>query len=470
MTVRPEIVQNYPFIDRWRANGYQYLVIPKGMLKYAPQFGLSIDEVVLHAILRDRTKLSFRNNWINSNGEVYIIFTREEASSYLGWSKRKTIDMFSNLVSAGLLTEETQKGGTLKKPKRLYVHQWAEPSVVHGVEELKNGGFWKYTQNNIFADTDPYYVLPKVFFEDDALKGLSVRAIVLYAIALDKLHLSIQYETIDENGLVWCMLDNEKVMEELGCSKNSLSAAYQELGKIGLMVRRKGGASGNSYRIYLRDYLPPPQTGVTPQPGAKNGDSQILHLEHSDFAPGTPKICTGNVQLLHPDKPEFAPGDGQNLHLSYPSSHPFSDNSFGDSFAAKAAEAVEKKKENYEFTKETIRYRLGYDQLKSHIKSSIPLSDQNIWLEILDICIDIITKDTVSTSTVIRVGKELVNKDTVLACYADIDMFTLYTTISKIPPLLPSIKNVEAYLHYTLLHAAADHFGEAYLTYPTEKI
>ena len=273
------------------------------MLKLAPQFGIGLDEVVLYSILRDRTRLSAKNNWIDNDGNVYVIYTREEAAAYIGWSKRKTIDVFSRLISAGLLTEKNQcSSSVLKKPKKLYLRQWVEPSLLHNVKQLMDGAFPYYTVENINSESGAYYIIPRVFFDDDALRGLSIRSIMLYAMALDRLHLSIQYGNVDSNGLVWCSLNNNAVIEELGCSRRSLTTSYHELEQIGLMVRARGGETFSGYRLYLRDYLPAEVCDIVPEPSPESTETasaQILHLEVAKSAPGGGKICTRRWQNLH---------------------------------------------------------------------------------------------------------------------------------------------------------------------------
>ena len=49
--MQPEIVKKYPFIDKWRANGYQYYVLPKDMLCCGAELGLYLDECFLYLIL-----------------------------------------------------------------------------------------------------------------------------------------------------------------------------------------------------------------------------------------------------------------------------------------------------------------------------------------------------------------------------------------------------------------------------------
>ena len=53
--MRPDIVQTYPFIDKWRAKGYQYYVVPKDMLTDGAALGINLDETFLYVVLRDRT-------------------------------------------------------------------------------------------------------------------------------------------------------------------------------------------------------------------------------------------------------------------------------------------------------------------------------------------------------------------------------------------------------------------------------
>ena len=144
----------------------------------------------------------------------------------------------------------------LKQPKRLFLSQWAEPSVLTSVETLKNGGFLPITRQSL--DTpDGYYIIPYSFFEDEALEGLKLRSILLYAILLDKLHLSMKYGRVDDKNRVYCKVDTGELQKQLGCGHGSLSDSYKELETINLLVKVKAGYAGE-YRLYLRDYMPAP--------------------------------------------------------------------------------------------------------------------------------------------------------------------------------------------------------------------
>lgn len=465
--MRPEIVQTYPFISKWRAKGYQYYVVPKDMLTEGAGIGVNLDETFLYVVLRDRTKLSHRNNWVDDNGHIYIIYTREEAAKYIGWSLRKTIDVFARLVESGLLKEVEQpnRQSVLKKPKRLFLQRWVPPSL------LSEPAFQPYTGSNIYADSDPYYIIPKVFFEEEALRGLSLRAIMLYAIALDKLHLSINYGRVDDAGRVWCSLDRDAVRRELGCSQNSLTSAYRELEDIGLIVRKMAPDS-HSYRIYLRDYLPDGE-------GAENGASQNLHMENganaqglhmetSNPAHGERSICTWGAQSLHMDSENAAPGRAQNLHPSQSRIHLDGNHLSGDSIGARRApDAPEKEKRYWDFSTayEAWQDKLDYPRLCADIARSVPSpAAQDTMFRLLDMSIDLLAKDEVFPGKYIRMGQEVVDKQTVVRSHRRIDAYVLYTLLNNVKDRVGEIENLEAYLHRALLRAADDHEGAAYYT------
>lgn len=62
--------------------------------------------------------LSQKNNWINEDGEVYLIYKREEIADILCITYKKAIAAFKELISAGLLLEKRQGRGF---PNRLFV-------------------------------------------------------------------------------------------------------------------------------------------------------------------------------------------------------------------------------------------------------------------------------------------------------------------------------------------------------------
>ena len=493
--MRPDIVQTHPFIDQWRAKGFQYYIVPKAMLRTGRQFGLGMDEVMLYVILRDRVNLSYENRWVDENGRIYIIYTREDAAKYLGWSIRKTIDVFARLVDSGLLTERTQHStGVLKMPKRLYVRQWAEASVLHSVEELKNGGFSYLTEDTVHADVGDYYMLPQCLLQDPIYEGLGLRAALVYMIALDKLHLSLKYGKVDDKGLVWCSLDTQEVCAELGCNEKTLGRAYKTLEEIGLIVRTRNGSNTKTqYRIYLRDYLPPrrdccplPDEGPGPESQTKlqaateeyaYGAGQDctwgrtnFQVEAATLAYGSSESCIRGETELPAGSDKATVGEATKMHPNN-RSHPSGQNNLS-LVSIGETPTLPKRRENLETnhaaslvqTELAIRRQIAYLDLTEDILLCMPPDHTEDAIRLLDLSVRIMAEDASAIGTQIRLGNNFIDKQTALAAYRGLDRYILYTMLTKITSRVSEIRNLTLYVHQALLKAVENHAGEAYYT------
>ena len=436
------------------------------MLRLAPQIGLGLDEVFLYGVLRDRTKLSAKNNWVDQSGNVYVIFPREEVMNYIGWSKGKTKQVFDRLISSGLLTEVQQKqSNVIYKPRKLFLHIWVEPSILRNPAL---DGYPKFTLENINYDTGAYYIVPRVFFESDELKGLNLRAIFLYCIALDKLHLSIQYGKVDDNGLVWCSIDSNDAIEELGCSARSLISYYDELEEAGLMMRIRGGAAGSGYRIYLRDYLPPGSPDLSPcedggdRPGPANfAYMQNLDVEHANFDHGTRNNRERNTQFLGSEHAIIGGGNAQNLVASNPPknqnyNHLSKEVSLG---AAAQPREANGKKENVFIS---VYNQVNYNGIFDDVKRWAPFENHSLWFYVINKCVNTIASDLVSPAEKFRIGETSVTKREIEESYRKIDEFILIAVASKIVSNYEGIRDIESYVRASLISAPIKHEGEAY--------
>ncbi len=96
----------------------EFLRMPLTLLanpKYKP---MSLAAKFIYSLLLNRMTLSQRNDWINEDNEVYLIYTREEAAATLNISYKTAIGAFRELIDNGLLYEERQGLGA---PNLLYV-------------------------------------------------------------------------------------------------------------------------------------------------------------------------------------------------------------------------------------------------------------------------------------------------------------------------------------------------------------
>lgn len=79
---------------------------------------LNSDSKILYAFLLDRLSLSSKNNWIDEQKNIYLIFTRQEVQEKLGLSEKTATKAFKQLINVNLIAEKRQGLG---KPNLIYV-------------------------------------------------------------------------------------------------------------------------------------------------------------------------------------------------------------------------------------------------------------------------------------------------------------------------------------------------------------
>ena len=65
-----------------------------------------------------RSTLSYKNNWIDENGRVYIYFTVEETAEQLGCGIKKAVKLIKDLEEIGLIKKKRAGQGN---PTKIYV-------------------------------------------------------------------------------------------------------------------------------------------------------------------------------------------------------------------------------------------------------------------------------------------------------------------------------------------------------------
>lgn len=96
----------------------EFLRLPLALLANPKYKQMSLEAKFIYSLLLNRMTLSQRNDWINEDNEVYLIYTREEAAITLNISYKKSIAAFKELIQNGLLYEHRQGLGD---PNLLYV-------------------------------------------------------------------------------------------------------------------------------------------------------------------------------------------------------------------------------------------------------------------------------------------------------------------------------------------------------------
>lgn len=107
---------------------------------------------------------------------------------------------------------------------------------------------------NHYQTSERYYKLPKLLFESECYKDMKLEVKVAYAVLKDRLELSLSRGWIDEDGAIYLVYSNSKLMALLGCSKSKLLTIKKTLREYGLIdeVQQSSSEKGRlANKIYL---------------------------------------------------------------------------------------------------------------------------------------------------------------------------------------------------------------------------
>lgn len=99
---------------------YYYIQMPCWLFFDQKYRSLSLTAKTIYSLLLNRHKLSSRKNWLNEDGEVFIIYSREELSGDIQVSYRKIIESMKELAAAKLIWERRCGQG---KANQIYLAQ-----------------------------------------------------------------------------------------------------------------------------------------------------------------------------------------------------------------------------------------------------------------------------------------------------------------------------------------------------------
>ena len=115
-----------------QAEQFAFYRIPKALFTDPAFRSISTDAKVLYGLLLDRMSLSARNDWLDEQGRVYIVFTVEEIMESLACGNKKAVGLLRELeVGAGLIERRRQGLG---KPNLIYVKNFTGVYVDKSVD------------------------------------------------------------------------------------------------------------------------------------------------------------------------------------------------------------------------------------------------------------------------------------------------------------------------------------------------
>ena len=123
----------YEYFYGAQAEQFSFYRIPKALFTEPNFRELSTDAKGLYGILLDRMSLSLKNQWLDAQNKVYIIFTVEEIMDALNCANQKATRLMVELEKQAGLIERKRQG--LGRPNLIYVKNFAATINVKSCEK-----------------------------------------------------------------------------------------------------------------------------------------------------------------------------------------------------------------------------------------------------------------------------------------------------------------------------------------------
>lgn len=117
-----------------------HLQMPRWLFSHQKYKSLSLEAKVCYTFLLNRFQLSRLNGWVNLDGEVFIIFTREALAEEMQISYKKAISCFRELVAVGLIWEKRVGRGDANQIYLALVEMPERDAAAHNAAPFGNEG------------------------------------------------------------------------------------------------------------------------------------------------------------------------------------------------------------------------------------------------------------------------------------------------------------------------------------------
>lgn len=111
----------FDYFTAAEAEQYTFYRIPKALFTEGHFQSLSCEAKVLYGMMLDRIGLSIRNQWFDSQGRAYIIFTVEDVMKVMGCQSQKAVRLMKELDTVDGIGLIEKKRIGLGRPNRIYV-------------------------------------------------------------------------------------------------------------------------------------------------------------------------------------------------------------------------------------------------------------------------------------------------------------------------------------------------------------
>ena len=162
------------------------------------------------------------------------------------------------------------------------------------------------------AEQYSFYRIPKALLTDPRYKSVSIEAKVLYGLLLDRMGLSVKNGWMDSSQRVYIYFTQEDAMALMSCGKDKATKLFRELDKdgIGLIERKKQG-QGRPTRIYVKNFILPPDPSQPQQPEPTPPPHDRQTAENQQSGP------LDSTAVLTAEIPQSAPLESRSLDSGF---------------------------------------------------------------------------------------------------------------------------------------------------------
>ena len=112
------IMSNFKKISASEFETLRFYQLPKFLFEDEYFSKMPTEAKVMYALLKDRFELSRLNNWVDSENNIYLLYTNKQLCSILNYAEPKIIKLKKELEKYNLIINERQG---LNKPNRIYL-------------------------------------------------------------------------------------------------------------------------------------------------------------------------------------------------------------------------------------------------------------------------------------------------------------------------------------------------------------
>ena len=111
----------FDYFYETRADQYSFIRVPKLLITGKEFSSLTIQAKMLYGLLLDRMGMSIKNKWLDQENRVYVIYPIKEIQQDMNITKKKAMEILSELEEKGLVEKQIRGSGM---PSLIYIKQF----------------------------------------------------------------------------------------------------------------------------------------------------------------------------------------------------------------------------------------------------------------------------------------------------------------------------------------------------------